>query len=76
MAGFQNTRGIKPRTRPRMATARQKETIDEMDLGYTSPALDALTMDEASAIISEEIERRESEREECEDGPLDWDSYK
>ena len=60
----------------RMATERQKETIDEMDLGYTKPALDALTIDEASAIIQEIINEREEARENRESGPLDWDRYK
>ncbi len=77
MAGFRSGRPIAPRIpQRRMATQRQKEAIEEMDLGYTTPALDKLTLDEASAIIQEVIDQRDEAREERESGPLDWDRYK
>jgi hypothetical protein len=57
--GFGKSRGRgRSSSSPPPATDRQKELIDELDLGYTKPALDALTMADASAIIDEELERR------------------
>ena len=47
-----------------------------MDLGYTWAALDRLTIEEASDIISKEIERREEARQERDEGLFDWDEYK
>ena len=65
MAGFRKgwVRSHGSSTKPKMATDRQKELIDELDLGYTKPARDALTMEEASAIIDEELERRHGDDE-------------
>jgi len=57
-----------PLWRKRPITQRQREMIDELDLGYTSKALDELTQGEASDIIQEELDRRKDDGEE-------WDGW-
>jgi hypothetical protein len=64
--GFRGGKPL-PSSRPRRATQKQKDYIDRLDLGYTTPALEALTFEEASAVIDEAVSDRDRKRESDED---------